>query len=106
MEKLKVESLVSAELRVSNADSESRTYEISAVVRVDDGAVKSVTNGIVKTKGGNDTPSIATFDSWDENNLNMQFMTAEGRDGILSNVEGFIQKCRTDEELSVMTTNL
>lgn len=100
MEKLKVESLVSAEVRVSNADSTTRTYDISAVVRVDNGNVTSISQGQVKEKNSTDGMlQIASFDSWQETNLNVQFQQKDGRADVLSEIEAFILKCRTDSSV-------
>lgn len=107
MEKLKVESLVSAELRVSNADTESREYSINAVVRVDNGNVNNVSQGQVSRMGdGTGMATLATFDSWGEENLNVQFQTKDSRASILAEVEAFIAKCRADKELTAASVNV
>lgn len=106
MEKLKVESLVSAELRVSNADTEGREYNISAVVRVDNGSVGNVSQGQVsRTDDGSGTGSLATFESWGDASLNVQFQTKDSREAMLAEIEAFIAKCRTDKELSAASVN-
>lgn len=99
-EKLKVESLVSAEVRVSNADIASRNYDINAVVRVDNGTVGNVSQGQVKTKAAVENSMIlASFDTWSPNNLNVQFQVSEDRPEILAEIESFVLKCRTDQSI-------
>lgn len=106
MEKLKVESLVSAEIRVSNTDNESRAYDISAVVRVDGGNVTNVSQGRISAKNSEqNASSFATFDSWSMETLNIQYQTKDSRDAILTNIELFINKCRSDKEITTAAIN-
>lgn len=106
MEKLKVESLVSAEIRVSNADNTSRTYDINAVVRVDSGNVTNVSQGRISAKNSEQNANVfATFDSWSEESLNIQFQLKADRQTLLSEVEAFIDKCRSDKEIVTAAAN-
>lgn len=105
MEKLKLESLVAADLRVSNADIETREYNISAVIRVENSTVNNVTQGqVAKVDTSDNTGAyLATFDSWNSESLNVQFQTNDNRDTILANIGDFISKCRTDEGLTTLS---
>lgn len=106
MEKLKVESLVSAEIRVSNADTPGREHDINAVVRFDNGNVTNITQGMVCAKDDDmGMGNVASFDSGSSRSLNIQFHSKDSRESILAEVEAFIEKCRTDKELTATAVN-
>lgn len=106
MEKLKVESLLSAEIRVSNADTPDREHDINAVVRFDNGNVTNITQGTVCAKDDDKgMGTIASFDSFGAGTLSIQFHSKDSRESILAEVEAFIDKCRTDKELTTTAVN-
>lgn len=69
--------------------------KISANVRLANGLnVESIENGVY---GDN----AATFSSWGENNLSVNYNTAEGRTGIHTGIEAFINEIRNNIEAIV-----
>lgn len=92
MEKIKIEGVESASVRVSNAADESRKVRIEAVANFQkDGGVQSVSNGEVR-EDGRDYP-VASFDQYGEDNLNVRWnqkSESMSRTEMLAEIEAFI----------------
>ena len=64
------------QLRVSNASEEARVYDISCIVNVNNKTVGNIDGGMV-TKSG---VTMASFNQWDANNLNVTYMGVEAEE--------------------------
>ena len=70
MTKVTVESY---QLRVSNASDEAKVYDISCIINVNDKTVGNIDGGMVMKNG----VSVASFNRWDVNNLNVNYIGVE-----------------------------
>ena len=70
MTKVTVESY---QLRVSNASDEAKVYDINCTINVNNKTVGNIDGGMV-TKNG---VTVASFNRWDANNLNVTYMGVE-----------------------------
>lgn len=96
MENLKIENLVSADIRVSNAADSARSLNITAMARVENGSVGNVTQGSVsRAAEGEPAAFVASFDSYSPDTLNVQFQTDADRCTVLSDISAFIADCRS-----------
>ena len=107
MEKLKVES---ADIRVSNSNQTDRIYDIAANAHISGGQLTEISGGSVNAlphEGGAMGPAenIASFNMWQGGSLNVTFQTEDNRASVLTEIEAFIGKCRTDKELTANDVN-
>lgn len=89
--KIRIESLQSAELTVSNAAEQERAMEITATVTVRSGRCGQITAGkVVK-----DNVQVGSFNSYSEGQINMDLPRSDA-DGseVLAAAKGFAQACR------------
>ena len=73
MTKVTVESY---QLRVSNASDEAKVYDISCIMNVNDKTVGNIDGGMVMKNG----VTVASFNRWSENNLNVTYMGVEAEE--------------------------
>lgn len=88
----------SAEVRVDNANDTDRAFAVAALVRVDNGKVTSVSQGTIAPPGSTNgmSANLATFDSWSEESLNINYQTATDRAAIMEAAETFIATVRNN----------
>ena len=70
MTKVTVESY---QLRVSNASDEAKVYDINCTINVNNKTVGNIDGGMVMKNG----VTVASFNRWDANNLNVTYMGVE-----------------------------
>ena len=70
MTKVTVESY---QLRVSNASDEAKVYDINCTINVNNKTVGNIDGGMVMKTG----VTVASFNRWDANNLNVTYMGVE-----------------------------
>lgn len=99
MEKtINILGIQSAEVRVDNANDTDRAFNITALVRVDNGTATSVSQGTVaplSTEDGTGAP-LASFDTWSAESLNINYQTATDRAAIMEAAEEFISALRKE----------
>ncbi len=90
MAKVKVESY---QLRVNNSEDETRKYDIACSLNVNNNEVTNIDSGNV-TKDG---VSVADFNRWDENNLNVTYrnISAEEMCEVNNAINAFIADATT-----------
>lgn len=88
--------VMSATVKYSNRDDESRAYDIEADVNISSGRVNSIVSGSVRrfTEDGAMQQNIADFQRYDMLNLNANFygISDEEKMEILSAVLGFMSE--------------
>lgn len=97
--KIKVESLISATVRVSNAGDASRTYGISAQARIENGRVNAVTEGMLSVGDADPMEQTASFNSWEGSRLSVELPSewpSERKCEALSAIEAFIADCKAE----------
>lgn len=84
----KFDSLIRANVKVSNSNDTIATYTITAEAQVAQGNVENINNGQV-LKGEN---YVATFDRWSAQNLNVTFNNVEAEEqcAILAEINAFV----------------
>lgn len=107
-EKVTVEKLISATVKYSNIYDETRAYDISANVRIQDGTVMQFENGVVGAIGAgepNQTPSIATFYSYANNSLNLSVPSSDNAEAqsVLDAIYVFMDDVRNVVTVSPIT---
>lgn len=90
MTKVKVESY---QLRVSNASDEAKVYDINCTMNVNNGKVGNIEGGMVMKNG----VTVASFNRWDANNLNVTYMgiDTEAQCAVNAAINGFIEAATT-----------
>ena len=73
MTKVTVESY---QLRVSNASDEAKVYDINCTINVNNKTVGNIDGGMVMKNG----VTVASFNRWDANNLNVTNMGVEAEE--------------------------
>ena len=73
MTKVTVESY---QLRVSNASDEAKVYDINCTINVNNKTVGNIDGGMVMKNG----VTVASFNRWDANNLNVTYMGVEAEE--------------------------
>ena len=73
MTKVTVESY---QLRVSNASDEAKVYDINCTINVNNKTVGNIDGGMVMKNG----VTVASFNRWDVNNLNVTYMGVEAEE--------------------------
>ena len=73
MTKVTVESY---QLRVSNASDEAKVYDINCTINVNNKTVGNIDGGMVMKNG----VTVASFNHWDANNLNVTYMGVEAEE--------------------------
>lgn len=93
MEKIVFESLNSAQVKVNNSVDTEKVYDIVANVNISNNIVNSIDSGSVKK----DDIIIATFSSWSENNLNVNYQNASASEycDVLEAITSFISDVKT-----------
>lgn len=87
------DSLIRANVKVSNANDTASAYTITAEAQVAQGNVENFNNGQV-LKG---EVSVATFNRWSAQNLNVTFnkVEAEEQCAILAEINAFVESVET-----------
>lgn len=90
MTKVKVESY---QLRVSNASDEAKVYDINCTINVNNKTVGNIDGGMVMKNG----VTVASFNRWDENNLNVTYMgiDTEAQCAVNAAINEFIEAATT-----------
>ena len=73
MTKVTVESY---QLLVSNASDEAKVYDINCTINVNNKTVGNIDGGMVMKNG----VTVASFNRWDTNNLNVTYMGVEAEE--------------------------
>lgn len=91
MNKVFLEQINSANIRVNNSVDVEKAYEISANIAVVGDVVNNVSDGIVKQ----DDVVKANFQRWSSENLNIQFQTSDVMEmcSLINAINGFIADC-------------
>lgn len=109
------ENLLSATVKYSNKDDESRVYDVSANVNINDGMVASFNNGMVRklpivSESENPdvemgTEAVADFSSYSEVSLNLNIFNAdmEGAKFILETIYAFMSDVRATVSANPVT---
>lgn len=85
------ETLISATVKYNNNDDASRSHDVSADVTIQGTTVQTIQNGFVRAKGSDGMTSLATFNTWSENNLSVSFETsAESNISVLTSINRFV----------------
>lgn len=102
MEKIVFESLNSAQVKVSNSVDTEKVYDIVANANISGTTVNSIDGGSVRI---NDAV-VATFSSWGENSLNVNYQNASVSEycDILEAITTFISDVKT--KVSIDTFNI
>lgn len=102
MDKITFEALNSAQVKVNNSVDTEKVYDITANANISSTNVNSIDSGSVKT---NDTV-VATFSSWGENSLNVNYQNALVSEycDILEAITTFISDVKT--KVSTETINI
>lgn len=95
-EKVKFEKIVNATVRVTNEIDTTKEFDINADVIINNKRADSFNGGEVK-KDGN---VVATFNSWSESNLNVNYNLADVDENIkiLNAIYAFIKDVRNKAE--------
>ena len=90
MTKVTVESY---QLRVSNASDEAKVYDINCTINVNNKTVGNIDGGMVMKNG----VTVASFNRWDANNLNVTYMGVEAEEqcAITTAINEFIAAATT-----------
>ena len=90
MTKVTVESY---QLLVSNASDEAKVYDINCTINVNNKTVGNIGGGMVMKNG----VTVASFNRWDANNLNVTYMgiDTEAQCAVNAAINGFIEAATT-----------
>ena len=102
MEKIVFESLNSAQVKVSNSVDAEKVYDIVANANISGTTVNSIDGGSVRI----DDIVVATFSSWGENSLNINYQNVDTTQycAIIEAITAFIDDVRT--KVSTDTFNI
>ena len=105
MEKLRTESV---DVRVSNADDKERRYDIAATAHIEGGKIAYIHYGEARAlphEGDEASVQLATFDTWNGGNLNVQFQSNEDKGGVLTEIDGFVAMMLADGAVASQANN-
>lgn len=93
-EKVKFEKIVNATVRVTNEPDTTKEFVISADVTINNKEANNFNSGNVNKEDGGAT--VATFSSWGESNLNVNYNLADVDENIkiLNAIYAFIKETR------------
>lgn len=91
MNKVFLEQINSANIKVNNSVDAEKAYEISANMNVAGDVVNNVADGVVKQ----DEVVKANFQRWSSENLNIQFQTSDVMEmcSLINAINSFIVDC-------------
>ena len=92
---MKVTEIFNYEVKVMN---EQNGFILEARVRIDGDKVQNISNGTIKTEDG----VMASFDCWNESNLNFNVYDSSKTVQIITEILSFIEDVKTDEKLMTM----
>lgn len=90
--KTQYDSLIRANVKVSNDNDEARAYSISADVQVAKGMVENINNGVVLK----DDAQVATFNRWSASNMNVTFNNISNSEQctVLGEINAFVDSVK------------
>lgn len=77
---------------VNNSNETDRVFDIEGNVEINGGEARVAFGTVRKADSGE---NYATFSEYDNGHLNITYEAKEGREGILAEVEAFVQKAKT-----------
>lgn len=100
--KVSAGQLISATVRYNNYDDANRTYDIEAEVNINGKKVQGYSNGNAKKHDATDSALSVAFNSWGENQLQINFQNASKTDA--SAVTSAVYDFMADVKAAVETT--
>lgn len=99
-QKVTAGELISATVKYNNNDDANRAFNIEAEVSINNGTVTNFNSGVVRRKNEENGANVATFGSWSDNQLNVDFQNLSTREESLQILTA-IYDFRTDVKNTV-----